>query len=699
MTPFEKEYQEPGLPDTGLDNASLQKGVDELCASCDTLSPRMRKLAVFEYVLRNMRVGSSPDDLFPAIGVWGRKPFDPALNRKYESLSAEIAIPDDLKTSGELASFRPDYAHSVPDWETILQLGFSGLLERTKHARSEYFMHHPETAEKQEFFTSVIRAYEAVVATMERLENEEEKHGADPQTVQALKHLTFGHAETFYEALLQIWLYYLFSEYADDLQTRSFGNLDQLLYPFYLKEIKQNDGEKTVRKILRNFMAKISAMNYYWGHPFYLGGTGADGGSAINELSYLILDEYDKMGIYDPKIQLKVNLNTPEDWLLKALDMIRHNHNSLVFVGEPCIRRTMLKNGYSEEEARTAVIKGCYEYTELHSAVSTAPAMLDLPRLVLNILRSHTEVYDFEEFMLLVEARLEAVITETLECVNRMESHLDEINPVLMLSGSCLSALENGLDGYSKGARYNHSDIWLVGPATAGDSLNMIRKFVFERHEVTASDLLKALDANWTGYEKLHAKIRNSIEKYGNNNEPADDLLKRLLHFAADHVNGRKNARGGSFFTALHCANMFQHCGYRMGATPDGRMQGEEYAKNISPQPGSNRSGATALIQSAVSLDSSRFAADFPLDVSLHPSAVQGKDGLVAMLGLVMTYVRNFGHAIHFNIFSAEQLEDAAAHPEKYPGLQIRVCGWNVLWGSLRKEEREAYLAQARTNQ
>ena len=34
-------------------------------------------------------------------------------------------------------------------------------------------------------------------------------------------------------------------------------------------------------------------------------------------------------------------------------------------------------------------------------------------------------------------------------------------------------------------------------------------------------------------------------------------------------------------------------------------------------------------------------------------------------------------------------------HPEKYPNLQVRVCGWNVRWNDLCKAEQDAYIRRA----
>ena len=130
-------------------------------------------------------------------------------------------------------------------------------------------------------------------------------------------------------------------------------------------------------------------------------------------------------------------------------------------------------------------------------------------------------------------------------------------------------------------------------------------------------------------------------------------------------------------------------------ASANGRRRGEELSKNLSASMGQNREGATAAILSATKLDVTTFGYDAPLDLGLLPSAVKGEDGLEAMYGLLMTFCRRGGHAIHINVFDADTLRDAQAHPEKYQDLQIRVCGWNVLWNNIGKAEQDGFIRQA----
>lgn len=65
------------------------------------------------------------------------------------------------------------------------------------------------------------------------------------------------------------------------------------------------------------------------------------------------------------------------------------------------------------------------------------------------------------------------------------------------------------------------------------------------------------------------------------------------------------------------------------------------------------------------------------------------------MRALLRAYDQGGGGTIQFNITDAAPLRDAQLHPEKYPGLQIRVCGWNVLWNNIAKSEQEKYIERA----
>ncbi len=702
---LEAAYAAGGIPDSGFPPDEIETLLLDLKQRESGFLPAMLKAEVFRIITENTRIAASAHDLFVSPDFWGKALFfrlfvpDRIQKSNREFCGEVFPLLEKYETTNQII-FNYDFAHSVPDWQTILNLGFTGLLKRAIASEEEFRKKHGDLTQKQQaFFASIRLEYESVLRLMERMCHWAEQVCCQPETVAALRNLARGPAGNFYEALLQIWLYYQFSEYADSIQTRSFGNLDNLLYPYYKRDLESGRFTRDeICTVLRNFMYKVSSMHYYWGHPFFLGGTAPDGTSAVNELSRLIVEEYGKTGIYDPKIQVKINSNTPPDFVNEILKLIRSGRNSFVFAGEPCIQKAMTAMGYSAEEARTADIKGCYEYSVRAEAVETAPAIVNLPRIINLSLQRHAAAPSFECLLEAVKKDLLQICNDMIHVSNEIERHLDDVNPAPLFSGVSATALERGIDGYARGSVYNMSNIWLSGPATAGNSLAMVRKYVYEKQEITLPELLKALDANWQGYEQLQMRIFNDPDHFGNNSD-ADAVTVDLLEMLAGNLNGRKNSRGGFYTTALHCADWFLHLGRRTEATPDGRRQGEEFSKNISPQPGTARNGVTAVVNSVLKLDPAHFMADFPLDIMFHPSAVSGEDGLDAMRGFLMAYILRGGHAIHFNVFSTEQLKDAGLHPEKYRDLQVRVCGWNVLWNELNSEEQRAYLKQAEANE
>ena len=86
---------------------------------------------------------------------------------------------------------------------------------------------------------------------------------------------------------------------------------------------------------------------------------------------------------------------------------------------------------------------------------------------------------------------------------------------------------------------------------------------------------------------------------------------------------------------------------------------------------------------------------DLPLDVMLHPSAVEGEKGLQVMRAITEVYHSKGLTLIQYNVFDAEMLRDAQKNPHKYGHLQVRVCGWNIRWNDLPKAQQDAYIRRA----
>ena len=302
---------------------------------------------------------------------------------------------------------------------------------------------------------------------------------------------------------------------------------------------------------------------------------------------------------------------------------------------------------------------------------------------------------DFGDFYSAFLKQYENLIDKIIYCTNNYEKYMEEINPSSMYSATVETSLKNAFDGYQGGVKFNNTSILNCGLGTAVDAIMAVYELVYKTKEVSIETLKTALDNNWQGYEKLRQKALKCKYKYGNGDALTDSYAQALSSFFTSKVNGRKNARGGTYKAILHSAMQFIWQGQKTEATPDGRKSGEEISKNASPTPGMDKNGVTALINSVTKLYPPSYPESFCLDIMLHPSAVEGDDGLIAMKAILDTYMKKYGMSMQFNVFNSSLLRDAQKNPEKYKNLQVRVCGWNVLWNNLSKAEQDSYILRA----
>ncbi len=704
-------------PETGLSDGEMDAGLAALSEKLAGQPHPVAKAKLFAFVLDNTRIDVNEHDFF--VGIYScSRPLDEYTVRPWyrevrDAFPAAAARLNEAAKAGETYGGL-DFDHTVPDWDRMMKLGFTGLLAYARASHERLAASGALTEKKEAFFRGVEMEYEALIRLIDRLQKRAAACRFDkaPAIAEALARLRDGAPQTTYDAMMMIYLYFMASENVDHYQVRSLGyGLDATLYPFYQADLARGVSREEIGRLLAYFLMQWSAIGNYWGQPMYLAGTRPDGTTRVNELSYLILDVYNDLGIYNPKIQIKVGGATPKAFLMKALTMIRDGVSSIVFCSERHIVQALMARGATYEQAMDGQISGCYEYAVKARHIGVGglyPNPLKPVSLVFDNgvdrfsgLKIGVETGDvtaftsFEQFYRAYLKQLAFQITSDLDALDQLATRVAEVNPSLLFSGTIAACMDSMTDALDCGID-NGMGLTLGGVGTAADALMAVKELVFDRKLATMKELKDALDANWEGHEKLRARALTLKHKYGNGDPEADQYAAAIMRFiATDLTAGRVNSHGGHVGVEAHSARAFIIHGEKTLATPDGRRLGDETSKNASPTPGMDRCGVTSLIRSATTLPVDLCTTGFCLDVMLHPTTVQGAEGLDVFLSVLETYLDRGGASIHFNIFSADQLRDAQAHPEKYRSLQVRVCGWNVLWNNMCREEQDAYILRA----
>jgi len=248
--------------------------------------------------------------------------------------------------------------------------------------------------------------------------------------------------------------------------------------------------------------------------------------------------------------------------------------------------------------------------------------------------------------------------------------------PAPFLSVLIDDCITNGRDYNAGGARYNNRFIQAVGIGTITDSLAAIRQLVYEDGRLSLPELARALNEDFEGEEALRQRMVNRTPKYGNDDDAADDLMRRVFVSAFECIDGRPTAIGGAHRLEMLPTTSHVYFGSVTGATADGRRAGLPLSEGISPVQGADRKGPTAVLKSAAKMDHIKTGGTL-LNMKFTPAVLEGEEGLDALVGLVRGYFAMNGHHVQFNVVDADTLRAAQADPESHRDLIVRVAGYS----------------------
>lgn len=562
-----------------------------------------------------------------------------------------------------------------PDYETTLHKGLGARrMEISRRMEQEGL-----DKEQTEFLIAASHCIDALQDFIGKYEAYARQTG-EIETADVLAAIRTKGASSFREAL-QLLRVLHFSLWASGSYHNTLGRFDQYMLSFYENDIRSGKlTREEAFELLEEFFLTCNKDSDLYpgmqqgdnGQSIVLGGRSADGRYLFNELSEMCLRASYELRMIDPKINIRVDKDTPAEIFEKGSHLTKIGLGFPQYSNDDVIIPGLIRKGYSREDAHNYVVAACWEFIIPKYAMDIPNIdAVSLIKCVTDALLQLSGCKDFEAFYTLVERKIKARVEEITEGHRNLF-----IIPAPMMSVLMDGTIERARD-VSLGSKYNNYGIHGTGIATAADSLAAIKRYCFDTAKVAPQRMVNAVANNFADESELQTMLRTEAPKMGQDDDYVDSIASRLLDSFDKALDGKTNERGGVYRAGTGTAMYYIWHSDKLGATPDGRSAGEMLPANYSPSLFIKQKGPVSVIKSFSKQNLGNVANGGPLTLEFDQS-VFSNDESVAKLGtLVRTYMMLGGHQLQLNTVSRDQLLDAKKNPDKHRNLIVRVWGWS----------------------
>lgn len=511
--------------------------------------------------------------------------------------------------------------------------------------------------------------------------------------------------QSLYEALATLAFLRTALGTLEGIGPNTFGRLDKDLAPFY-REDPENYG--LISQFLLLWDCHYShdmPMEGYADHElentYTLGGCDDDGKPLYNEITRLFLQATWDHRIIFPKIKCRFSADSPDEYLEQICSAIVQGTTTVLLQNDDATISALVRAGRPLADARDYQIAGCWdtvcnqersdhgEYLNLlkpfEYAVHHLQEKIDLVGIPFETFEGHE---DFEELYRKTLCNCELLLDAKLAVKRNGGQVFHLVDRFPIYSSTLENCLENRRDYTLGGAKYWDEYQLLFGFPNITDSLLAIKALVFDRQEVTLPNYLKAVRANWNGYEALRQKAI-SCSGWGDGSEESCTLAARFNNDLHRIFQAKTGPHGGKVHMGHLTYTEIRWWGEKTLATPDGRKNGEVFAQGLTPSRLKRIPCVNDVINAMSALDGSQMAAGSVLNIML-PSRIP-LDRCVSFLRAVATTATA---SLQLNCVSKETLLDAQLHPENYPDLIVRVTGFSAKFVSLSRDWQDEIITR-----
>ena len=601
-------------------------------------------------------------------------------------------------------------SHLTINFQKVLDIGINGIRENALNSLDSC----QDT--KREFLESCISVIDSFKIWIDRYVDALNKLDGYENNACNLLKVPFSPPTSFYEALQSIWAVFAFCRLCGNWP--GIGRIDLLLGDYLKKDLEK--GVLTIseaRELLAHFF--IKGCEWITGEPcesgdaqhyqnIVISGCDSDGNDVTNEVTYLVLDVVEELGISDFPISVRTGKNTPQKLLERVAQVIRHGNGIVAIYNEDVVIEALQNDGYSLREARSFANDGCWEVMlpgKTYFGYTPFDALALLQHKTLDYYLEKTEFNSFSDLYKRYIADLKdqatAIHNERIEKQKNKPEVVYEWNesvPCTVISLFEDNCIEKGLSYTNGGTEYTVFSPHLGGLADVANSLYAIKKLVWDENKINSKDLMKVLNSNREGAEELRHYAVSKLSYYGNDNDEVDDIVRSILSDFADICKDLEPKADFKFPAGVSTfGRQIGWAKYRY-ALPSGQKAGSVLANNMAPTPSTALQGATAIINSYCKADFSKISNGAALDIRLLPNDVKGDTGLNALCGLIRGFCELGGFFMQIDVADASILRDAQENPENYPALSVRIAGWSARFVTLSKNWQDMIINNIEKN-
>lgn len=666
-----------------------------------------------------------------------RKVFGNPVNK--EVLEKTVASAGKYPTTPVVGGLmlQTDCGHTVVNYPKVLKYGLEGI-------KADVIYHRDQAAENYSFdskrkldeYEAMIISLDAAMAYAKRYarkakemaetEAEENRKKELLEIARVCEKIPARPAETFREAVQCVAFIHILCWCEVLNVSLGFGRADQYLYPYYNKSVNI-DKELTKREAIEllqmwyiktnehtevyNYDNCQTQMGYQLGIQMTLAGQTREGKDAVNELSYVLLEAEEELGLQNPDFGVRIFDGTDRAFVKKVAEVIRLGRGKPKFFFDKKALECLRKE-YPDlpiEDLREYITVGCTELILPYaSQPNTFVALINLPKVMELTLHNGVcsltgediglqtgDVRTFRsmgEFKKAFEKQLRYWITYACRTVKIQMDAQAEFSYSPFDSALMEGPVQKGKDMCEGGAWYTAYTMWFPGLATAADALTSIDTLIFKEKKITWEELLNALKADWEGYETLMAYDIYHVPKYGNDIDCADEnacWLMDIWNDIVDELNLRRDMlpkQGGQYITSTIVGTPPTGMGNTVGALPGGHKKRTPLSDTSSPVHGRDTHGPAAAVRSNAKLPQQRMSMGNCMNQRFSPKMLAAEEDVELFTDYIMAINDNPISEIQFNIISSDVLRKAMKDPDQYRDLLVRVASYQAYFVAMNEE-------------